>query len=280
MDFVGQHAIITGGTSGIGRALARLLSERGAHVSLIARRQSLLDETLTELESLRADPAQTFSARSADIASWEETERAIHSLVVDGPAPDLLFNVAGFCHPGYVQDLTIEIFRDTMDVDYFGTVHATKAVIPIMMARHRGHIINFSSAAGFYAIFGFSPYCAAKFAVCGFSEALRQEMRPYGVHVSVVFPPTTNTPGLERENLYKPLETQRIEGGAVKAQSADQVARTVLRGVERRQRDILPGLDTKVLFLLAHLPPALTGVFHWFFIDRIIAGVNRERQLP
>jgi 3-dehydrosphinganine reductase len=278
MDFAGQHAIITGGSSGIGRALARLLSERGAHISLIARRQSLLDETLGELASLRVDAAQVLRARSADIASWEETESAIRGLAADGLAPDLLLNVAGFSHPGYVQDLSIEVFRETMDVDYFGTVHTTKAVIPMMMERRRGHIVNFSSVAGFYAIFGFSPYCAAKFAVCGFSEALRQEMRPHGVHVSVVFPPTTKTPGLEWENQYKPLETQRIEG-QITPQSADQVARTVLRGVERRKRYILPGFDTKVYFLLAHLPPALTGVFHWFFIDRIIAREYRKRQL-
>lgn len=277
MDLSGQHAIITGGSSGIGRALARLLSECKAHVSLIARRQSLLDETLAELETLRAGPDQVFSARSADVASWEETESAIRDLTADGLAPDLLLNVAGFSHPGYVQDLSLDVFRDTMDVDYFGTVHATKAVLPMMMARRQGHIVNFSSVAGFYAIFGYSPYCAAKFAVCGFSEALRQEMKPHGIHVSVVFPPTTNTPGLEQENLFKPEETTQIEG-QITSQSADQVARTVLRGIERRSRHILPGMDTKVYYLLAHLPPALTGVFHWFFIDRVIARVHRNAE--
>jgi len=277
MSFLGQHAIITGGTSGIGRSLARLLAGQGAHVSILARRQALLDETLAELESLRAGSAQRFRARSVDVASWEQTRESIHSLVKEGPPPDLLLNVAGFCHPGYFEDLSMEVFRDTMDVDYFGTVHATKAVVPIMMERRSGHIVNFSSVAGFYAIFGFSPYCAAKFAVCGFSESLRQEMRPYGVRVSVVYPPTTDTPGLARENQFKPLETQRIEG-QITPQTADQVARVVLRGIERRRRYILPGLDTKLFFVLAHLPPFLTGVFHWYFIDRVISKAHREQR--
>jgi 3-dehydrosphinganine reductase len=276
MDFGGRHAIITGGSSGIGRAMARLLVERGAHVSLIARRQALLDETVAELESLRTDSAQRFRACSADIASWEQTEEAVQTLVADGFPPDLLLNVAGFCHPGYFAELPLSVFRDTMDVDYFGTLHATKAVVPTMIERHSGHIVNFSSIAGFYAVFGFSPYSAAKFAVCGLSEALCQEMRPYGIHVSVVFPPTTDTPGLECENQYKPLETQRLEG-QVTLQTADQVARAALRGIERRRRYILPGLDSKLFFFLAHLPPMLTGGFRWFFIERIIAKVHRER---
>ena len=110
MNLLGQHAIITGGTSGIGRSLAHLLAGRGAHVSILARRQALLDETLVELESLRTDSAQRFRARSVDIASWEQTQESIHNLVGESSPPDLLLNVAGFCHPGYFEDLSIEIF--------------------------------------------------------------------------------------------------------------------------------------------------------------------------
>ncbi|MBN1583774.1 MAG: SDR family oxidoreductase [Anaerolineae bacterium] len=279
MDLHNRHAIVTGGSSGIGRALSCLLAQCGAHVSLIARRQPLLDESLSELETLRQYPAQRFQVCSTDLASWEQTEDAIHGLIAGDFPPELLINAAGFCHPGYVEQLEIDVFHDTIAVDFMGTLHATKAVLPAMMARKRGHIVNFSSVAGFYAIFGFSAYSAAKFAVRGFSEALRQEMRPYGINVSVVFPPTTDTPGLACENQTKPPETMRIEG-QVKIQTADQVAQVVMRGIERRKRYILPGFDTKLYFLLAHLPPAFTGVFHWFFIDRIIEKVRREREQP
>lgn len=276
MSFGGRHVIVTGGTSGIGRATARLLAQRGAHVSVIARRQDLLDETLEELESLRRDAGQRFAARSADLGSWEQAENAMTALISDGYPPAYLINAAGYCHPGYFADLPIDVFRDTMHTDYFGTVFPIKAVVHTMVERREGHIVNFSSVAGFYAIYGFTPYSAAKFAVTGFSEALRQEMRPYGIRVSVVFPPTTLTPGLERENRTKPAETWCIEG-QVKARTADEVAEAVLRGVEKRRRYILPGLDTKAYFLLAHLPPAIRNVFHWFFVDRVIDRVHREQ---
>jgi 3-dehydrosphinganine reductase len=276
MDFQDRHVIVTGGSSGIGRATARLLARRGAHVSLIARRQALLDETLAELETFRQNSGQRFKACSVDLANWAQTREGFASLTADGYPPDILINAAGFCHPGYFEELSLDVFRDTMDVDFFGTLHATRAIVPIMIRRRSGHIVNVSSVAGFYAIYGFTPYSAAKFAVNGFSEALRQEMRPYGIHVSVVFPPTTDTPGLQHENRFKPLETQTIEG-QIKAQTADWVAGAVVRGIERRKRYILPGLDTKLFFLLAHLPPALTGFFHWYFIDRVIAKVHRER---
>lgn len=273
LDFCSQHAIITGGSSGIGRATARLLARRGANVSLIARRQELLDETVTELESQRQSPAQRFQARSADVTDWEQTQAAIAALTADGLPPDILVNAAGFAHPGYVEELPLEIFHQTMDVDFFGTLHPIKAVLPAMMERRSGHIVNFSSVAGFLGVFGYTAYGAAKFAVRGFSDVLRQEMKPHGIHVSVIFPPDTDTPQLHYENQFKPLETRRI-AGAAQALKANQVAQALVRGIERRQAYILPSLDTKLYFLLSNGP---TGLFRWYF-NRVIAGARRERE--
>ncbi|MBL7183367.1 MAG: SDR family oxidoreductase [Anaerolineae bacterium] len=273
MDFHNRHAIITGGSSGIGRATARLLTQRGAHVSIIARRQGLLDETLAELEALRDNPAQRLRAYSADVTDWEQMQQAIASLTADGYLPDILINAAGFAHPGYFEELPLQVFRETMDTDFFGTLHPIKAVVPAMMERRSGHIVNFSSGAGFLGAFGYTAYGAAKFAVRGFSDALRQEMKPHGIHVSVIFPPNTDTPGLHHENQYKPLETHRIEGAA-KALTADQVAQALVRGIERRQVYILPSFDTRLYFLLSN---GFTGLFRWYF-DRVIAKARRERE--
>ena len=273
MDFHNQHVIITGGSSGIGRATARLLTRRGAHVSIIARRQELLDETLAELEPLRENPAQRFRATSADVTDWEQTQEAIAALTAGGYPPDVLVNAAGFAHPGYFEELPLEIFRNTMDVDFFGTLHPIKAVLPTMMERCSGHIVNFSSVAGFLAVFGYTAYGAAKFAVRGFSDVLRQEMKPYSIHVSVIFPPDTDTPQLHYENQFKPLETHRI-AGAAKALTADQVAQALVRGIERRQVYILPSLDARLYFLLSN---GFSGLFRWYF-DRVIAKARRERE--
>lgn len=277
MSFSGRHAIVTGGSSGIGRAVAQLLAQRGANVSIIARTQSALDQTLGELDTLRADAAQRLRAVSADLGDWTQARDAIAGLTSDGNAPDLLINAAGYCHPGYFERLPVDVFHDSMRVDFFGTLHPTKAVTPLMIARGQGHIVNFSSVAGFYAIYGFTAYSAAKYAVTGFSEALRQELKPHGVSVSVVFPPTTRTPGLERENRLKPPECVLIEG-QVRERSAEEVAVAVLRGIERQSRYILPGIDTKLCFLLAHLPRQLTGWAEYWLIDRVIAKARRTQN--
>ena len=261
MKFHNQHTIITGGSSGIGRAVARLLAKRGDHVSIIARRQELLDDTLAELQAQRNSPAQRFRAHSADVSLWEQAQEAIATLTADGYPPDVLINAAGFAHPGYFEELPLEIFRATMDVNFFGTLHPIKAALPAMMERRSGHIVNFSSVAGFVGAFGYTPYSAAKFAVRGFSDALGQEMRPYGIHVSTVFPPNADTPGFHYENQYKPLETHRIEG-AVKTLTPEEVARAVVRGIERRQPYITPDLETRIYFLLTNSPFALTGSAH------------------
>jgi 3-dehydrosphinganine reductase len=273
MDFHDQHAIVTGGSSGIGRATGRLLTQRGAHVSIVARRQGLLDETLNELESLRENPEQRLQAHSADVTDWEQTQRAVATLTAGDHPPDVLINAAGFAHPGYFEELPLEIFRDTMDVDFFGTLYPTRAVLPLMMNRHSGHIVNFSSVAGLLGVFGYTAYSAAKFAVRGFSDVLRAEMKPYGIHISVIFPPDTDTPQLHYENQFKPPETRRI-AGAARTLSADQVAHALVRGIERRKTYILPGLDTRLCFLLSN---GLTALLYWYF-DRIIAQVHQERK--
>jgi 3-dehydrosphinganine reductase len=277
MTFAGKHAIVTGGSSGIGRATAHLLAQRGAHVSIIARAQAALDETLGELDALRVNGGQRFRAVSADLGDWPEARDAIAVLASNGHAPDLLINAAGYCHPGYFEKLPVDVFHDSMRVDFFGTLHPIKAVTPLMIARGQGHIVTFSSVAGFYGIYGFTAYTAAKYAITGFSEVLRQELKPYGIAVSVVFPPTTCTPGLERENRLKPLETKLIEGQS-KERSPKEVAEAVLRGIERRTRYILPGADTKLYFLVAHLPPRLVGVLEYWLIDRMIAKAQRIQQ--
>jgi len=274
MDFHNQHAIITGGSSGIGRATACLLTRRGAHVSIIARRQELLDETLVELEALQANPTrQRLRACSADVTDWEQTQQAVAILTADGYPPDVLINAAGFAHPGHFEKLTLDIFHYTMDTDFFGTLHPIKAVLPTMMERRGGHIVNTSSVAGFLGVFGYTAYGAAKFAVRGFSDVLRQEMKPYGIHVSVIFPPDTDTPQLHYENQFKPPETRRI-AGAAKALTADQVAQSLVRGIERRQVYILPSFDAKLYFLLSN---GFSGLFRWYF-DRVIAKTQQERE--
>jgi len=272
MDFYGKNVIVTGGSSGIGKATARLLVQRGANVTIIARRQSLLDAALEEFEAVRVDRAQVFQAFSADLSDWEQAQAAINALTADGRMPDILINAAGFAHPGYFEELPIEIFRRTMEVDFFGTLYPCKLVAPLMIERHSGHIVNFSSVAGFLGVFGYTAYGAAKFAIRGFSDVLRAELKPHGVHVSIVFPPDTDTPQFHYEEQFKPLETKRLASSAG-LMKPEQVAEAVVRGIEKNRYIITPGFESTLYFWLTN--PAFALV-RWY-MDRVIAGARKER---
>jgi 3-dehydrosphinganine reductase len=274
VDLAGKNVIITGGSSGIGKAAARLFVQRGANVAIIARRQEILNAALAELEQERTSETQVLRSCSADLSDWEQASAAIETVTADGRTPDVLINSAGIARPGYFHELPIDVFRQTMDVDFFGTLYPCKLVAPMMMARRSGHIVNVSSMAGFLGVFGYTAYSAAKFAVRGFSDVLRSELKPYGVRVSIVFPPDTNTPQLVEENKCKPLETQCLSG-TVCPMEPEQVAEAMVRAIGTGRYIIAPGLQPRLFYALTN---GLQGVARWYF-DRVIAGARKEMQL-
>jgi 3-dehydrosphinganine reductase len=161
-----------------------------------------------------------------------------------------------------------------MEVNYFGTVYMTKEVLPAMLKRGSGYIINISSVAGFLGTFGYTAYGASKFAVRGFSDALRAEMRIHGIGVSIIFPQDTQTAQLEYESQYKPPETKALAGNT-KIMSPEDVAHEAIRGIERGRYIILPGLESKLIY-------RLNGFFEAglnFYMDQIIARANEKSKL-
>lgn len=173
MDYQNKVAFITGGSSGIGLALAKSLSAKGAHVWIMARHQDRLETALAAIQAARQDPNQNCGMVVGDVTDWDQVTSAVSKVTQSAGIPDLLINSAGDAHPGYVQDLDIKIFRWMMETNYFGTVNVTKACLPGMIQRKSGHIVNISSVAGFLGVFGYSAYGASKFAVAGFSDVLR-----------------------------------------------------------------------------------------------------------
>lgn len=272
MNFEGKNAIITGGSSGIGKATACLLARYGANVFIIARRQQVLNAALDEImaEKKRAD--QVCRAFAADVSQYEQVKTAISALIEGRYLPDILINSAGVASCNYFDELSLDDFHRTMSINFFGTVNTIKAVLPYMKEKRSGHIVNVSSVAGIIGVFGYTSYGATKFAVRGFSDALRMELKPYNIYVSVLCPPDTDTPQFHEENKTKPLETKRL-AGTVKLNSPEQVARELLRGIEKKKRMIICGTDTKLLYPLYRLIPS---VFDWYF-DYVIARAHAER---
>lgn len=244
--FEGKVALITGGSSGIGLALAKGLAAQGAHVWITGRREDALSAAQREILNATG---QTCNLFAADVTDASRVEKLIAEITRRDGVPDLVINSAGVTRPGYMQELGLDVFREMMEINYFGTVNVVKAVLPGMMSRGTGHIVNISSVAGFGGVFGYSAYGASKYAVRGFSDVLRSEMKAYGLRVSVVFPADTDTPQLAYERPFQPPET-KIMNGKAKVRSADEVAKTILRDVQKNKYVILIGEDAKFLYFL------------------------------
>ena len=238
MEF--KHALITGGSSGIGRALALKLAASGHNVSMIARREELLKATAAEVASRFAQAGQRVFTQAADVADGAQAEASVEASIRELGAPDLVIVSAGIVVPGHFADIPREAFERSMAVNYFGSLYVVRAALPAMRARQRGRIVFISSGAGLLGFFGYSTYSPTKFALRGLAETLRAELRADKIGVSIAYPPDTDTPMLTEENKTKPEETKLITG-SVKTWSADAVADCILKGVAKGAFGIAPG---------------------------------------
>ena len=262
--------IVAGGSSGIGLATAVLYAARGCDVAIIGRSAEKLAAAEKTLRAASTDPAQRIVTRAADLSVFESARDAIDSLVADGFGPDILVNSAGVIVPGEFATMPLENFELNMSCGYWSVVYPCRAAVPHMLKRGSGHIVNVSSVAGYLGIYGYTGYSSAKFAIMGFSEALRFEMKPAGISVHVVCPPDTDTPALAYEHTLRPKETDVI-AGSIKPISAEKVASAIVRGVDRGKYLIIPDALSAFYFRLKGLLPEV-------FFAIVDGDVKKARQ--
>jgi 3-dehydrosphinganine reductase len=244
-SIAGSHMVVTGGSSGIGLATARACAARGARVSIIGRDADRLAAAKRQL-------GRDAAVAAADVTDPEALDTAFADLShVHGPC-EVLVAAAGEAEPGYFLDLEPEAFRRQMELNYFGTLHAVRTVLPAMLEQARGHLVLLSSFGGLIGVFRYGAYTPTKFAVRGLGEALHGEFSHRGIVTSIVYPPDTDTPGFHRENLTKPEETARISAGVAPV-SAEQVATAIVRGIERDRLHVTAEWQTRIVARLADL---------------------------
>lgn len=253
-------AFVVGGSEGIGKETAREMIRQGFDVIIFSRNQSKLDKAIFELQSARQSLRQKTESCALDVTDWNMTKAMMEKLIKKHGTPDYLINCAGYARPGYIEDLEIEHYRKMMDLNYFGIVHTCKAIAPHMMKAKHGKIINTSSMAGFIGLFGYTGYCASKWAVVGFSEALRRELEVYGIRVSVLAPPNTTTPGLIEENRYKSMEILATEE-KVKPVSPEYVAKSIIANLSNNKFMIHPTFEGSLAYRLSRFTPSLMNLF-------------------
>lgn len=260
-----HRTVITGGSTGLGLNFAIDLAARQSELILLARRENELTQARTQIQT--RFPGAKVTTHAVDVSDVQAV-RAVAQSIDAGGDIDLLINSAGILHEGYVDSMNDDVFRAQMEVNFFGTVYATRAFLP-QLRRTRGRIVNISSLSGVTGVFGYSAYCSSKYAVQGFSEVLRLELKSAGVAVHTVCPGEFESPMLVKlGDQRSPENLAHCASGAKRITSQDVVDAT-LRGIEAGKFEIVPGAQARFLrWLMRHFP----ALIHWA-TDRIIRTV-------
>jgi 3-dehydrosphinganine reductase len=238
--------VITGGSSGLGKALAQRLVERGAYLALIARDKNKLVRVKDEL-SATCIASQRIEIFPCDVTDYDATEKALSTIADTFGLPDILINSAGILKEGYFEKLPLSTFREVMDINYFGVLNCTKAMIPFFKKKGLGRIVNISSLGGKIGTFGYTAYCSSKFAI------------------------EFESPMVDDLNTYRTIEN-RVVTHTVPALSLDVVADEVIRGIQKDRYLIIPGFIARFIEMTGRWFPSINRAIIDYQISRVYKG--------
>lgn len=260
MNYSGKVVVITGASSGIGKESAIKFAKLQARVVLVSRNKEKLEEVAKELSKFQT---QTLVC-VCDISQKDEVSRMASQVLEKFGTVDILVNNAGFGIYGNFNDLTVEEVESQMATNYFGMMYCTKAFLPKMLEKKSGHIVNVASVAASFGIPAMAAYCASKFAMLGFSEALYHELRGSGVGITVV------SPIMVRTNFFDNGSFKRMPRYTM-ALGASTVADAVLRAASSPRLEIVTPQIVRIAIWFKQTLP--------YLINPIVEGIFRRSKV-
>jgi short-subunit dehydrogenase len=257
--FQNKVILITGASSGIGRTTALIFAQLNAKVILASRNEEKLESLRQEIES---NGGKALVIKT-DVSSFEDTQRMVMATISKWGKIDILIANAGV----YVQDVSheidIESFGESFSINFFGVLNAIKSVLPEMKRQGKGHIVIVNSLDAKKGIIGDSPYVAAKSALDGFGDVLRQELKGSGINITSIYPARVDTPMIE--NIKVPWISPKI--------SPLKVAKAVVKGIKRNKAIVIV---PSAFFLLGSLNNIFPRLLDWFYLKLKIEGDKVE----
>ena len=229
MDFKNKVVLITGASSGIGRESATAFAKLGADIILVSRTKEKLEHVADELKKFNV----TTLVCQCDVSKKDQVKEMSRIVLEKFNSVDILVNNAGFAIYGSVSDLSIDDIESQMETNYFGMVYCTKYFLPSMLDKKSGHIVNVASVAASFGLPGIAPYCASKFAMLGFSEGLKHELKNSGVGITVV------SPIMVRTNFFEHPSFEKMPKFSPTSLSSKTVARAILRAANSQRLEII-----------------------------------------
>ena len=252
----GSRVLVTGASSGIGREIARQLADQGALVLVTARRAERLQQLVDQIVA----QGGRAHAWAGDITRAEVRQQALQAAVERYGGLDALVNNAGLGAEGPFMTADPTRLRAVMELNFFVPVELTRAALPLLRRGHQPIVVNIGSVLGHRAVPRKSEYCASKFALHGFTDALRAELAPLGIDVLLVSPSTTESEFFDRSLENKEPERSAMRG---RAMPAGMVARRTIRAMRQGRHEIILPATGKLLVWLDRVCPALA--------DRLVA---------
>jgi NAD(P)-dependent dehydrogenase (short-subunit alcohol dehydrogenase family) len=266
MNLSGKTAVITGGAGGIGRGIAVSLARRGCHLALA----DINEAGLAETAAIAAAPGLRITCHRLDVADRQAVAAFPGTVSAAHPGIDILVNNAGVAIGGAFDQVDEADFDWLIDINFWGVVRMTRAFLPLLKASESGQLVNISSLFGLIAPPGQTAYCASKFAVRGFSEALRHELEGSRVGVTTVHPGGVATSIAASARMSKFLSDAEL----VRAQKHFQrllkmppqrAGKIIVEAIERRRPRVIVGSDARLVALIERLFP----VSYWKLIGRV-----------